>query len=781
MGRAFASVSLMTVTAVMACGSAKAQDDQGIQEIIVTATKRAQSANDVGLSISTVDADTLSRRKIDDPIEVARLVPALSVTPTGTSSSTVYTLRGIGFNSNFLGASPTVAVYVDEVPLTYPAMTQGAVLDLERVEVYKGPQGILFGQNSTAGAVNFIAAKPTDHFTANVSGSYGRFNRWDGQFAVSGPLSDTLKARLAVRQEGGGDWQRSYTRNASLGERDRTSARLLVDWAPADTLKVTFGLSGWRDESDTQALQLLKIVPNAPQYLIPALANYPLAPHNARAADWEPDKQFRFDTTFWQPSLRAELDLSPDVTLTSLSTYSKYKTDSLLDNDGTDLQVNSQQYTGDIEAVSQELRLSGTSSNLTWLVGASYSWDNVHNAIRQFTLHQSNTQNVSGTGFSIGEAPVTVQQKTETKAVFANLSYKPTSTLELIAGARYTAPKIEFAGCNRGQGYAPVPNTPTPGVTQDLEGLFNLLYQLFSGNAGVSPITRGGCITLNSLDGTFLPTNSEQTLKEDNFSWSLTANYKPSPDVLLYALTSRGYKAGSFPIVGAATNQQFLPARQEKVQAYELGYKLTVLDRRMQIDGAFFYYDYTDKQLSGFLKDAIFGPLLALVNVPKSRVQGTEIAVNWHATEGLVLSGGATYVDTKVKRYSGFDSTGAVRDFSGERFNLSPRWFANVDATYTAPINEQLEASANAGATYRSSTSGTIGGNDPAFDIKGYWLIDASLGIQQTGGEGWSARVWGKNIFNKYYWSNANFTSDTITRVAGEPATYGVTVGYKFQ
>lgn len=129
----------------------------GIDEIIVTANKRAQSASDVGLSITTLSSDVIARRKIEDPFDVANLVPALSVSRVGTSSTTVYTLRGIGFNSAFLGASPTVAVYVDEVPLTYPAMTQGAVLDLERLEVYKGPQGILFGQNSTAGAINFIA------------------------------------------------------------------------------------------------------------------------------------------------------------------------------------------------------------------------------------------------------------------------------------------------------------------------------------------------------------------------------------------------------------------------------------------------------------------------------------------------------------------------------------------------------------------------------------------------------------------------------------------------
>lgn len=613
-----------------------------------------------------------------------------------------------------------------------------------------------------------------------MSGSYGRFDRWDISGFVSGPLGDGIKARLAVSHEGGGPWQKSYTRDDSLGKRDRSNARLLIDIDASDSLRFVVGLSGWRDKSDAQALQLTKVVPKDPKYLLPQLANYPLAPHNARAADWETNKHFQYDTTFWQPSLRVEWDVTDAITLTSITSYSDYKTDSLIDNDGTTLMINSHRYYGDIKAFVEEVRLSGRSDSLNWTVGASYSDDKVHNNLDQFTGNSSFTQNVNGTGFSIGLAPVAVQQATETKALFANAEYKLTDTLTLIGGARYTDPTIKFRGCNLGQGYAPIPNSPTPGVTEDVEGLFNLLYQIFSGNTGVNPITRGGCITLNSLDGSFLPTDSPQTLKEDNVSWNLTVNWKPNNDVLLYALASQGYKSGSFPIFGAATNEQYRPARQEKVLAYEAGYKLTLLDRSLQLDGALFYYDYTGKQLSGFLLDRIFGPLETLVNIPKSDVRGAEISANWVPVSGLNITAGGTYVKTKIKSFSGFDSAGVVRNFAGERFNLSPKWFANLDVSYTFPVNETLEATVGSGLSYRSATSATIGGGDPAFNIASYALVDVSVGIQQMGGEGWSARLWGKNITNKYYWNNVSYTSDNITRVAGMPATYGVTLGYKF-
>ncbi len=787
-GKLIRTALLSTISlgsSVAFAATAQAQTDagdaggSGLGEIVVTAQKREQSTNDVGLSITSLSGELLERRDVADPFDVAKLVPALSVSRVGTSATTVFTLRGIGFNSAFLGASPTVAVYVDEVPLAYPAMTQGAVLDLDRLEVYKGPQGIFFGQNATAGAINFIAAKPTDEFEAGIEASYGRFDRWDASAYVSGPLGDGVNARLAVKHEGGGAWQKSYTRDDTIGKRDRSAGRLLIDLEPSDTVRMTVGLSAWRDRSDAQALQLTKVVPKIPSFLNPELASYPFAPNNARAADWETDKNFEYNTEFWQPSLRAEFDLNDSVTLTSLTSYSDYRTDSLIDNDGTNLQINSHRYLGSIKSLSQELRFAGSTGPLVWTVGGNFSDDRVENSLNQFTLHASNTQNVAGTGLSIGEAPVGIEQDSRTWAAFASGELELSEQFSIVAGGRYTDSTIKFRGCNLGQGYDPIPDTPIPGITQDIEGIFNILYQAFSGNAGVNPIERGGCITLDSLSGTFLPTDSPQTLAEDNIAWNVTLNFKPNDDVLLYALASQGYKSGSFPIFGAATNEQYLPARQEKVIAYEAGFKLTLLDRTLQLDGAGFYYDYTDKQLSGFLLDPIFGPLETLVNIPKSEVVGAEVAAAWVPTPGLSVNAGATYIKTKIKRFEGFDAAGTVQDFAGERFNLSPKWFANLDVSYDWSVNETVDAFIGAGLVYRGSTSSTIGGNDPAFDIDSYALIDAQAGIRMAD-SGWSAKIWGKNITNKYYWNNTSFTSDNITRVAGMPATYGVTLGYDF-
>jgi iron complex outermembrane recepter protein len=788
------SVSAMGIAVALMAPGASAQetpsDDTTAEtsEIVVTAQKREQSINDVGLAITAVGSEDLARKGVNSPQDLVRIVPGLSVSDAGNGATVVYTLRGIGFNSSNLGATSAVAVYVDEVPLSYPVMSLGVGLDLERVEVYKGPQGTVFGQNSTGGAINYIANKPTSNLEAGVEATFGRFNRWDVRGFVSGPVSDSLRFRLALSQEGGGPWQKSYTRDDELGRRDRTFGRFLAELDVSDTITVNAGLNAWRDRSESQALQLIRYAPLLPPGL-PEVANYPLAPRKPRAADFDPrdkfsgnNKEFEYDSWFVQPFLRVDADVSDDIRLTSLSTYSRYSTDSLLDVDGTRFEIGEIGQIGDIEEFSQELRLTGQIGKLNWVAGANYQTNRIDEHLDILILNLSNVQNIGGSGFSARISPVETRQETDAKALFGNVELELTDQFTFVAGGRYTKTKIDFAGCNLDSG-PPIPNSPTPGVTASLRGFFNILYGILSGNAGVNPIQEGGCITLDNVsrDGaapTFLPTDSAQRLSEDNFSWNLTANFKPTTDALLYARVSQGYKSGSFPTIGASTAIQFEPARQEGLRAYELGFKVTGLNRRLHIDGAAFYYDYNNKQLSNFIPDAVFGPLVATVNIPKSRVYGAEIAGSIVPVDGLTLSGGVTYINTKIKRFQGFNVDGAPADLAGEKFNLAPNWSGSVDAIYEFGLGDDLTGYVGSNATFRSSTLGVIGATSSDYKIKAYTIVDAQIGIRSD--DGWRAQIWGKNLFNTYYWTNVNRISDTIVRVAGMPTTYGVTIGKTF-
>ena len=178
-----------------------------LQEIVVTAQKRAENINDVGMSITAVTGDQLVEKGVTNVSDLTRIEPSLQFSQTAYGTP-VYTIRGIGYFEESLSASSAVAVYQDEVAYPFPVMSKGVLLDPERVEILKGPQGTLFGQNATAGAINFIAAKPTDTFTAGFDDTYGRFNDNRLSGFVSGPLTPTLNARLSASIEEGGAWQK---------------------------------------------------------------------------------------------------------------------------------------------------------------------------------------------------------------------------------------------------------------------------------------------------------------------------------------------------------------------------------------------------------------------------------------------------------------------------------------------------------------------------------------------------------------------------------------------
>lgn len=736
-------------------------------DIIVTAQKRAQSINDVPLSMTVASGETLIQRGISSVADLAKIVPGLTVQPSPFNTP-VYTLRGVGFYDSTLSASPTVAVYTDEIALPFSAMTKAAALDLERVEVLKGPQGTLFGQNTTGGAINYIAAKPTKVFSAGFNASYGRFNTADLQGFISGPLTDTVRARLAVRTVHASDWQKSYTRHDSLGSVNETQARLLLDWLPTDKFKITFNVNGWIDKSDTPAAQRIgnQLSVQQPRGL-PTLA-YPLAPKNARAADWTNTiLPLKKDDYFVQGSVRADYDFTDAITLTSISSYQRYKTDAFQDFDGIALSIADVHSEGFINSLSQELRLAGTSSALNWVVGANYEKDKTFDELIYY-FTDSTTADVGP--FYIGGVPSrhNSRQSITTKAVFANVEYEILPNLRVQAGARYTDSKRTFSGCTYDIG---------PPFDDVLADAFEFLQSLFRVDGLVTDIPPGGCIT---LDANFHPISPALfgKLKENNVSWRGSVNYRTPNSGLVYATVSKGYKAGSFPTTATAKSDQFAPVIQESLLAYEVGFKQPLFDRRVQVNGALFYYDYKDKQLRGRILDPIFGPLDALVQVPKSQVKGAEAEISARPFDGLTLSVAATYIKTKIKKFVGYNSAAQLQDFAGSEFPYSPNWTVVSDAQYEFPLNASIEAFVGGGLTYNSIAQGSIG-DVAILRLRPYTLIDVRAGVKSAD-EQWRFQLWGRNITNEYYWSNALQTQDGFVRYAGKPVTYGASVGYRF-
>lgn len=785
--------------------SAAAQESSEA-EIVVTANKRSENINKVGLTITAVSGQALSERKISSLSDIASVVPGLAFSPS-TTNTPIYTLRGVGFNESSLGVYPAVSVYIDQAPLPFPVLASHSAYDLERVEVLKGPQGTLFGQNSTGGAINYIAAQPMDHFTAGADIGYGRFNQVDGNAFVSGPISENLLFRVAVTGLRSDDWQRSITRDDTNGHQSYLAGRMLLNWFPADGVKLALNVNGWVDKSQPQVGQLIGIRTvgaEAP----PGFLSQPFVPNNPRLADWtnlaldpstgvvDPNtgatapgtaKTVSFtpfsNRKFFQVALRADADLTDDLTLTSLTSYDHFDQRQRTDGDGSaTLGFDLQHSDGYIRSFNQEVRIANAStSKFRYILGGNYE----NSTTYEDQLLRLLNSNSSASTLFINAAGVTNKQRIENIAAFGNIEYMAVDKVTFKAGARYTQSVNRAEIC------------PYTGPNGNVDKLFNVLGSIF-GSVPFTPITEASCYALNA---NLVPGQQfTSRLRQDNVSWRAGVDYQVTQTTLLYGNVSRGYKAGSFPTLAASTHSALTPVTQESVTSYEAGLKTQLFDRKVGLNAAVFYYDYKDKQIRGRLIDTpnIFGPLETLVNVPKSRIYGAEFDLTLRPIDGLVINGAVTYLNSKVLKGASsprnYNILGEVDSSVGDPLPFTPEFSGVVNVDYRMKMDGGTPFIGFT-VSARSSSDAALGGHRlqyPAspttvvrpgitypFAIDGYATVDGRLGYESE--HGWHVLLWAKNIFNKYYWTNVLSASDSAARLAGMPATYGVTVGVKFR
>lgn len=739
-------------------------DLSGLGEIIVTAQKREQRLNDVGVSVAVASASQLQSAGVVDAEGLGSIVPGFTAS-TSVFGPPVFSLRGINFNSFQASAPPTVSSYVDEAAIPYPVMGQALFLDVERVEVLKGPQGTLFGQNATGGSINVIAAKPTRDMSAGFRVDVNHWGETNAEGFVSGPLSDTLLARVAVQTTQFGGWQRGYFLNDQKnGDQNKIAGRLLLDWTPTDRLKISVNLNASKDRSEQQQAQAFLIQPINPAApsAAPFLTYRNNLPTSARDADFDRGYDTRADSYTYQGVLRADYDITDELTFTTITNYLDTRFRSPHDQDGTAVPMQPATAKADIESFNQEVRLSGNfaDAGINFVLGASYGKDDIIEGVRnEYTGY---------TGFppnSPAEWRYNLTQRAA--AVFGSLDYEVLDGLTLTAGARYTETKQTIDGCTFDRGG----NPGIRGISQAIVSGVN--------PALAAAYVPGGCITID--DGgpapTFLPIFADGQQKEHNVAWRGAVNYKVTDDVLVYGSVSRGFKAGTFPVIVNLFNSVIQPVRQERLTSFEGGVKLTLLDNHVQLNASAFHYDYVDKQFFSFLP-VLQGALVTatLVNIPKSTVDGADIDITAQFG-GLRLSGGATYIKTKVSQYVGFDFAGRPLDFSGKEFNFAPPWSANLDAEYKFENGGDLVPFVGGTVTYRDNTFADLGEN-PDFAMPSYTLLDVRLGIESI--KGWRVSIYGRNLTNEYYWNSVASSGDGAVRFTGEPRTYGANFSYRF-
>ena len=760
----------------------RSREMSAAEEIVVTANKREESINKVGLTIKALGATQIQQQRINTLEGLAAAVPGLNFAQT-ENSTPVYTLRGIGFYDTSLASYPAVSVYLDQAALPFPVLTTLTLFDIERVEVLKGPQGTLFGQNATGGAINYIAAKPTSTPEAGLNLTYGRFNTFSADGYASGPLTDNLLARLAFSATSGGGWQRSISRpNDHNGAPDTFAARYLMDWRPTDRLRIQTNFNGWRDRTEPTAAQFVAFIPSQTAGITFPIPNQPVpnAVDNPRLAEWTPDRHPRADDRLLQATVRADYEVTDAIVLTSLTSYIDYKHNQLAEGDGVVQRRNDLTARGTIRSFSQEIRLANNSgSKLRWTLGANYSHDKVYDWIN-VEFHDNTTHyspffpaNIAQLGVVPGGWDTNgawSRQIMSNYAGFASGEYT-LGQFTAKAGVRYTQANRRSTNCtfaleDDGQTVNPI-NT-----------FFQSVAQAFTGQ----PVTvhAGDCLTLGS---NFLPHAVQQKLDQHNVSWRVGADWKPSSTFLAYFNVAKGYKAGSFPTLAGGTDVSYTPVTQESVLTYEGGIKTQLFDRKLSLNAAGFYSDYSDKQIKSKLFDPLFNYLLALVNVPKSRIEGFELEANARPVRGLTLGGAVTYLDTKIKNSVGPDGKFLITlvnnqtNSAGNPIPYASKWTATGNVNYTFTIGEGAEAFMGAQVMHRTKTNASIG-NEPITEIPGYTTLDLQAGISLHHDK-YKIMIWGKNVTNEFYITNRNYSFDGVAQYIGMPATYGVTLSLR--
>ena len=734
-------------------------------EIIVTAQKRQQRLSDIGVTVTAATGSQLASAGVSDVSQLAAAVPSFS-SSTGYGGFPVFALRGVSFSAIQISAPPAVSVYVDEAPLPYSFMTGGILLDVERVEVVKGPQGTLFGENATGGSINVIAAKPTGDLASGFKAEVNNFGQVMFEGYVSGPLSNTLRARIAASTTQFGAWQKGYYLNRQKnGDQNKVVGRVLVDWTPTDRLTFALNVNGNQDRGEAQQAQFSELRIQVPAAVAPGIVSYERSlPNDNRDSDFDLGLDTRKHNSLWQVVLRADYEISDLLKVTSLTEYVQARASVTQDVDGTGIPSVIFRSGGEDKTFSQELRLSGetTGKSLTYIVGLNYK----HDSLSEFQL--GNFPAYSGLPYGAGLSNI-YAPKSRSAAVFGNVDIQVAAGLTLTGGLRYTSTKQSVTGCTRDGGN---------GLTAATLGGAANVFRGIAGLPTTDAFVPGGCVMIDDrgANPSYLPVFLDESQKEHNVSWRAGVNYKVNPDALFYILASRGYKAGVYPVQSNIVASEAAPVKQERLTSYEAGAKISFFDRALQLNAAGFYYDYRGKQFFTFVP-TLLGSSTFIVNIPKSRVYGIDADVVIRPTKGLTLRGGVTYLDTRIGTYSGFSFDSQPQDFTGSEFNYAPPVSATFDSEYRTPITEDLHLIFGAGGLYNARTYADLGEAAP-LRLPSFFLVNLRAGVKSE--KGWEVTAWVRNLTDKHYWNNIVAGGDTRSRFTGLPQTFGLSANFDF-
>lgn len=755
------TVAALAVTVLISTASTAAYAQQIIEEILVTAQKREQNILDVPLSVTAFSGDEMRQLGFTKAVDIALQTPGVTFRYGISDSAPIINIRGISLNDLASNSNSPVSIYVDDVFLPSNIMMNFQLFDLERTEVLKGPQGTLYGRNTTGGALKFISRKPTSEPEAFLDVGYGSWGTLDAEGAISGPLSDSLSGRFSftTRQRNGG-WQDVVDIDGNVsewGDQDRTSLRIQLLWEASETVEVLLSVHGGYDDSENQIYEHVAAVDPVTFGLCSQLMTGDLAGAQRNCFDFtlfnDDDGDFKRVYSEWgvssdNESFGASVSINWDldrVTFTSITAFEEFERKQLEEFDANPAPTGAAEWFDDIQVFSQELRLTSDGSwALPWIVGGYYSTQD-HDNSQILELTEFFLPALTGVpGFDpFFDTFTQFSEETTTAALFGHVEWPFADRWQLVAGARYTKEEKDYDGSTTGLECATFP----------------------------------GC-TLEDAIFTFpLASLTDVSMDENNISGDVALEFRPNDDWMLYGRYARGFKSGGFSGNLAFSDDEITRFEPEFLDSFEIGAKASLLDGAMQFTTAVFYYEWDD------LQNLIVIPVggistQILTNAGDAEITGWEAELSWAPTENLLIRGGLAYLDSKIVRSA--DPSGDKIKV-GNRLGNTPDWTFNGVARYTLPSTAlgftpyaQLDFYWQDDVFFDAS-------NKPYLAEDSYGLLNARVGVRSADNR-WEAAIWAKNLTDEEYIAYAlDLTASGIVEVInGEPRSFGINFIYNF-
>lgn len=704
-----ASVLGLALGAFVPAGShtARAQEvARGLEEVVVTARRREESLQDIPLSITALNGEQLEQKNINNLENLNTAIPNIAINGGGVTgpSEGVFHMRGI----------PGVAVYVDGVAKTGNNGLLLDVVELERIEVLRGPQGTLFGKNAIGGAIQFVTQKPRGEFGARIKTAFGSNDWRDVIVNADIPLADNLFAKVTGASVKRGGYVESQVVDKSFGSSETEVARGMLLWQPTDRFEALFvyETNDWTSNGQAEITWDL----NVPPY---AAAGFDVSNETHAFGAREEFKNtmdlltpggFNFADNY---VIDLTYDLSDTLRLRSITGGRDLRTGNQNDLDGTELDIFQQWFYSEREEFSQELQFLFTGARLSGTAGLYYFSDDNANRTNRWLNVELNQLGLLGEppfnfddteGLPAGWRNDGGVNENEGWAVFAEFTYDLTDQLALTAGVRYTEEDAYSAAC---------PNLAVPIGHYPLE-----LHEDVSCN-------------FFNVDGSATFTNT---------SPRVSLQYTLNPDTMVYATYSEGFGAGGFDFNSAVDPDNLLPYTSEILNNWEIGWRSDLLDNRLRLNVTAFFGTWEDIQVAAEITPAT----LTTINAGEAEVKGLEIEGQWAPTDSLRINYAYGYLDTQ---YTDVDRTDAVSEDSRFRYASDHSYSVGLQYDWNLAAGSLVTARVDYGwqDEYVTTLDEVRHSLQPA-----YGLLSARLAYVAPGDD-WEVALSGTNLTNEFY------------------------------